>query len=514
MTIPPANPTADLDSSAAAPASLAGDGPLIGLMNAIEASLLALAELPGVAWLMLGIGIGTPVWLWMKRRERRADAAGFDRAESLASQHVTLLTERLESRASEFERLEDELRRQLENALDTVAEESAARKAHESRETELRVRLEAGAESMAQREALLRENSADLKEQFAALARDVFDNQGKTMAQLSEAQLTAVLTPFKEQVGEFKRRVDEIHHVETRERATLLNEVQALQTASAAVNAEAANLTRALKGDKRAQGQWGEMVLERLLQSSGLTEGREFDTQYSVTEANGQIKRPDVVVHLPDDKDVVIDAKVSLTAFERMTHASDNKSRDQALKQHVHSLRNHIKELSERNYDDLESLRSLDFVLMFVPMEGALSYALEQDHALYDDALRLRVMLVSPSTLLLSLRIINNLWRNDKQNRNAQEIADRAGAIYDKVRLLAEDIEQIGKQVATLDRLFLSARGRLVDGRGNLVRQIEQVKALGARVKTQIPETLVGESDGRGTDTDSLVSDGVGETTF
>ncbi len=466
------------------------------ILNVLHDALAKLALLPGAAWLLLAIGLGLPLWLWVQMRIRRADAAGFGRAEVLASQHVNLLSERLESRAAEFERLEDELRRQLENAQDTAAEEGEARKSSESRETELRVRLEAGAESMAQREALLRENSADLKEQFAALARDVFDNQGKAMATLGETQLAAVLSPFKEQVGEFKRRVDEIHHVETRERATLLNEVQALQAASAAVNAEAANLTQALKGDKRAQGQWGEMVLERLLQGSGLTEGREFVTQYSVTEASGQIKRPDVVVHLPDNKDVVIDAKVSLTAFERMTQAQDRKSREFALKQHVQSLRSHIKELGERNYDALEPLRSLDFVLLFVPVEGALSHALEYDSVLYEDALRRRVMLVSPSTLLLSLRVINNLWRNDKQNRNAEEIADRAGAIYDKVRLLAEDIEQIGKQVATLDKLFLSARGRLVDGRGNLVRQIEQVQALGARVKTRLPEGLVEESEG------------------
>lgn len=464
------------------------------LLASLQNAAAQLAELPGAAWLLLALGVGVPAWLWWRYRVRQIDAAGFGRAEALASQHVTLLSERLESRAAEFERLEDELRRQLEHALDTSAEEAEARKASESRETELRVRLEANAEAMAQREALLRENSADLKEQFAALARDVFDHQGKAMAQLGEAQLNAVLSPFKEQVGEFKRRVDEIHHVETRERATLLNEVQALQAASAAVNTEAANLTRALKGDKKAQGQWGEMVLERLLQSSGLTEGREFDTQYSVTEESGQIKRPDVVVHLPENKDVVIDAKVSLTAFERMTRATDSKAQELALKQHTQSLRNHVKELAERNYDDLASLRSLDFVLMFVPVEGALSHALERDGSLYEDALRQRVMLVSPSTLLLSLRIINNLWRNDKQNRNAQEIADRAGAIYDKVRLLAEDIEQIGKQVATLDKLFLSARGRLVDGRGNLVRQIEQVQALGARVKTRVPDALVDES--------------------
>lgn len=463
-------------------------------MATLHNALAELGTLSGITWWLLVVSVGGPVWLWVRYRLKQADAAGFDRAETLAGAHINLLTERLESRAAEFDRLEDELRRQLENAVDTAAEEAAARKASEYGAAELRVRLEANTEAMERRETLLRENSAELKDQFAALARDVFDQQGKAMTQLGEAQLMAVLSPFKEQVGEFKRRVDEIHHVETKERATLLSEVQALQSASAAVNTEAANLTRALKGDKRIQGQWGEMVLERLLQSSGLTEGREFATQYSVTEEGGQIKRPDVVVHLPDNKDVVIDAKVSLTAFERMARATEKTGRSQALKQHVQSLRNHIRELAARDYDSLKPLRSLDFVLMFVPVEGALSHALEFDNALYDEALRQRVMLVSPSTLLLSLRVINNLWRNDKQNRNAQEIADRAGAIYDKVRLLAEDIEQMGKQVAALDKLFLSARGRLVDGRGNLVRQIEQVQALGARVKVALPDALVEES--------------------
>jgi len=390
--------------------------------------------------------------------------------------------------------MEDELRRQLENLEATSAEEKDNRKAAELREAELRVRLESRSEAMTQREELLRSNSEALREQFGLLAREVFDSQGHTMAQLGEAQLSQVLKPFKEQVGEFKRRVDEIHHLETRERATLLNEVKTLQAASAAVNTEAANLTRALKGDKRAQGQWGEMILERLLQSSGLAEGREYSTQFSVTEADGQIRRPDVVLHLPDSKDVVIDAKVSLTAFERMLHADETRSRDHALKQHVLSLRTHIKDLAARNYDQLPGVRSLDLVLLFVPIEGALSAAVELDTNLYEDALQRRVMLVSPTTLMLSLRVINNLWRNDKQNRNAQEIADRAGAIYDKVRLLAEDIEQMEKQVNSLDKLVLRARGRLVDGRANLVRQIEQVRTLGARVKTPLPSELKEEA--------------------
>jgi len=355
-------------------------------------------------------------------RAKQIDAAGFARAEALAQTHVTLLNDRLASRSAEYERMEDELRRQLDNLQSTLSEEKDSRKAADLREAELRVRLESRSEAMAQREELLRANSESLREQFGLLAREVFDSQGQTMAQLGEAQLSQVLAPFKEQVGEFKRRVDEIHHLETRERATLLNEVKTLQAASAAVNVEAANLTRALKGDKRVQGQWGEMILERLLQSSGLRPGEEYVTQMSVTEADGQIRRPDVVLHLPDHKDVVIDAKVSLTAFERMLRAEDRRGRDYALKQHVQSLRAHVKELSARNYTELPGVRSLDLVLLFVPVEGALSAALELDDALFEEALKRRVMLVSPSTLMLSLRVINNLWRNDKQNRNAQEL--------------------------------------------------------------------------------------------
>ena len=466
----------------------------MGVSSSWSQILAELATLSAGAWILLGLGVGGFMWLVYLLRAEQIDAAGFARAEQLAQAHVSLLNDRLASRSHEFDRMEDELRRQLENMQTISVEEKDGRKAAELREAELRVRLESRSEAMAQREELLRTNSEALREQFGLLARDVFDSQGQTMAQLGEAQLSQVLKPFKNQVDEFKRRVDEIHHLETRERATLLNEVKTLQAASAAVNTEAANLTRALKGDKRVQGQWGEMILERLLQSSGLAEGREYVTQFSVTEADGQIRRPDVVLHLPDHKDVVIDAKVSLTAFERMLRADDSKSRDFALKQHTQSLRNHIKELGARNYDQLPGLRSLDLVLLFVPIEGALSAVLELDAALFEEALKQRVMLVSPSTLMLSLRVINTLWRNDKQNRNAQEIAERAGAIYDKVRLLAEDIEQMGRQVNSLDRLVLSARGRLVDGRGNLIRQIEQVQALGARVKTPLPSELSEEA--------------------
>ena len=461
------------------------------LVDGLETALAALGALEATSWLLLVVLAGLPLYLWLLLRERRADAAGFARAETLAAQHVSLLNERLESRSAEFEKLEAQLRQQLGVAQEAQAQEIEMRTQAEAREVELRVRLQTTREAMTEREQLLQQNGEALRDQFSLLARDVLEQQGKTIAELGEAQLNGVLNPFRDQVSEFKRRIDEIHHLETRERASLLNEVQSLQRASAAVNTEAANLTRALKGDKRVQGQWGEMILERLLQGSGLTEGREYETQFSVTLPDGQIKRPDVVVHLPDNKDVIIDAKVSLTAFERLVRATDSSAIDSALKQHLLSLRTHIKELAARQYEDLPGLRSLDLVLLFVPVEGALSHALEADSNLFEDALKERIMLVSPSTLLLSLRVIHSLWRNEKQHRNAREIAERAGGIYDKVRLLAEDIEQMGRQLAGLDRLVHSARNRLTDGRGNLVRQIEQVRELGARVKTPVEPPLV-----------------------
>jgi len=470
---------------------------LSGLVGAtvagLSASLAELGSLGGGSYLLLAVLVGVPVAIWVTQASKRAYGAGQRRANELASARLELVQERGEARIAEAARIETELRQQLDNASDTLRDLGDDYKDATAQEIELRVRLEETERAMVQRERSLRENSEQLKAQFTQLVKDVLDVQSERVSQLGRKGVDSVLLPFKEQLAAFKHRVDEIHHLETKDRASLLTEVRSLQVASERTTTEAANLARALKGDKRLQGHWGEMILERLLQQSGLEAGREYSAQFSAQDAQGDRKRPDVVVHLPGGRDVVVDSKVSLLAYERATvEAVDEQSRASALRDHVRDLRNHVNGLAGKNYDQLEALRSLDFVLMFVPLEAALTEALNSDAKLLEDAMGKRVLLVSPSTLLLSLRTIHTLWRHDKQNKNAQEIAERAGNIYDKVRLLADDIDALGRQLGTVDDLYGSVRARLFEGRGNLIKQIEQVRALGARVKTPIKAELVG----------------------
>ena len=400
--------------------------------GALGASFTELLSLSGSSYLLVLVLVGIPLAWWISHLTKRAFAQGRDRANELADQRLELVRERAEARVAEAARIEAELRQQLDNAGDTLRDLNDEYKDATAQEIELRVRLEETERSMVQRERLLRENGEQLKAQFAHLAKDVLDVQSDRVSKLGQQSVDSVLLPFREQLAAFKHRVDEIHHLETKDRASLLTEVRSLQVASERTTTEAANLARALKGDKRLQGHWGEMILERLLQQSGLEAGREYSAQFTAVDENGARKRPDVVVHLPDGRDVVIDSKVSLLAYERATvEAVDEETRTQALKDHVRDLRNHVNGLAGKNYDQLESLRSLDFVLMFVPLEAALTEALHSDAKLLEEAMGKRVLLVSPSTLLLSLRTIHTLWRHDKQNKNAQEIAERAGGIYD-----------------------------------------------------------------------------------
>lgn len=356
----------------------------------------------------------------------------------------------------------------------------------------LEARLEESARSFQEKEALFRASSEALKQEFELLANRIFERQG----QAHQEKLSTVLSPFKEQIVDFRKRVEEVYHTESKDRASLLTEVKNLQQASQKINQEAENLTRALKGDSRIQGSWGELVLERVLEASGLRVGHEYFLQQSRRSAAGDLKRPDVLIRLPDDKDVVVDAKVSLTAYEQALSTDDSSQQQLFLKQHLASLRAHVRRLSDQEYAHLNDVRSLDFVLMFVPIESAFTLAVQEDHRLFTDAFDKRIVIVSPTTLMMTLRIIHNVWRAEKQNRNAEEIARRAGALYDKLRGLVEDMEKLGQQLGTAQKTYRSALGKISSGKGNLVRQVEQFRELGAQVKKPIARAVVDGSDG------------------
>ncbi|MEX6502061.1 DNA recombination protein RmuC [Pseudomonas zhanjiangensis] len=335
----------------------------------------------------------------------------------------------------------------------------------------------------------------ELRAQFAELAGKIFDEREQRFAETSQQQLGQLLDPLKERIQAFEKRVEDSYQQEARERFSLGKELQRLQQLNQRLGDEATNLTRALKGQK-TQGNWGELVLERVLEHAGLEKGREYQTQVSLKSADGERFQPDVLIQLPGDKQVVVDAKVSLTAYQQFIAAEDEASRQQALKQHVLSLRGHLKGLSRKDYQRLEGLHSLDFVLLFVPIEAAFAAALQADPSLFQEAFEQHIVIVSPTTLLATLRVIDSLWRQERQSQNAREIAERAGALYDKFVAFIQDLDEVGARLQQLDKAYAGARNKLCDGRGNIVGRVENLKLLGARASKSLPADLLERAAG------------------
>lgn len=369
-----------------------------------------------------------------------------------------------------------------------------------SREAELR-RLDAQCASLSaelreqqdshqQRLADLQGSRDELRAQFAELAGRIFDEREQRFAETSQQQLGKLLDPLKERIQSFEKRVEESYQNEARERFSLSKELERLQQLNVRLSDEATNLTQALKGQK-TQGNWGELILERVLEHAGLEKGREYQTQVSLKGPDGERFQPDVLIMLPGDKQVVVDAKVSLTAYQQYVSAPDDVIGQVALKQHVLSLRNHVKGLSGKDYKRLEGLHSLDFVLLFVPIEAAFSAALQAEPNLFQEAFDRSIVIVSPTTLLATLRVIDSLWKQERQSQNAREIAERAGWLYDKFVLFIQDLDEVGNRLQQLDKAYAAARNKLTEGRGNLISRSEQLKLLGARASKQLPADLL-----------------------
>ncbi|MTH47620.1 DNA recombination protein RmuC [Escherichia alba] len=330
-----------------------------------------------------------------------------------------------------------------------------------------------------------------LSEQFENLAHRIFEQSNRRMDEQNRQSLNGLLTPLREQLDGFRRQVQESFGQEARERHTLAHEIRSLQALNAQMAQEAINLTRALKGDNKTQGNWGEVVLTKVLEASGLRNGYEYETQVSIENDARSRMQPDVIVRLPQGKDVVIDAKMTLVAYERYFNAEDDAVRELALQEHIASVRSHIRLLGRKDYQQLPGLRSLDYVLMFIPVEPAFLLALDGQPELINEALRHNIMLVSPTTLLVALRTIANLWRYEHQSRNAQQIADRAGRLYDKVRLFVDDMTAIGQGLEKAQESYRQGMKKLASGRGNVLAQAEAFRDLGVEIKREINPELV-----------------------
>ncbi|MGN8344097.1 DNA recombination protein RmuC [Pseudomonas sp. SMV71] len=345
-------------------------------------------------------------------------------------------------------------------------------------------------ESHQQRLNDLQGSRDELRAQFAELAGKIFDEREQRFAETSQQRLGQLLDPLKERIQSFEKRVEESYQAEARERFSLGKELERLQQLNLRLSDEATNLTRALKGQK-TQGNWGELILERVLEHAGLEKGREYQTQVSLKGPDGERFQPDVLIYLPGDKQVVVDSKVSLTAYQQYVAAEDNAIGQLALKQHVASLRAHVKGLAGKDYKRLDGLHSLDFVLLFVPIEAAFSAALQAEPNLFQEAFDRNIVIVSPTTLLATLRVIDSLWKQERQSQNAREIAERAGWLYDKFVLFIQDLDEIGSRLQQLDKAYSAARNKLTEGRGNLISRSEQLKLLGARASKSLPAELL-----------------------
>jgi len=337
---------------------------------------------------------------------------------------------------------------------------------------------------------LLEDAREELRLQFTSLAQQIFDEKSARFSELNREKLDAILQPFNHQLTSMKQEINEVYRNDSRERLSLKNEIVQLRDLNQRVNQEAINLTKALKSDTKIQGNWGELVLERVLEQSGLRRGIEYETQGGFRDHNNRLLKPDVLIHLPEGKDIIIDSKVSLVSWEKYINSDDEGHRSRHLVGLVRAIRDHITTLSKKNYPELTGIHSLDFVLMFMPIEAAFSTAFQQDDNLFGEALNHNIIIVTPTTLLATLRTVENIWQFEHQSKNSLEIARRAGIMYDKFRGFVEEMEKVGKQLATCHSTYDGALQKLTRGRGNLVAQAEQLKDLGIQVKKEIPKSI------------------------
>lgn len=420
------------------------------------------------------IAAGTLAWMWSQSR-----------------QHYALL----EARALQLQELytqELALKAKIQTELDTAKSEYHAL---ERDYAVLHTRHEESSRSYEEKLRLLDEAKVQMKVQFEQLAAQIFEQKSKTFDEAHTKGLDLLLKPFREQIAQFATQSKEQFIHDAKERQSIKDEILRLKTLNERLSQDAINLTQALKGENKTQGNWGEIVLERILEESGLREGHEYDIQSTLSDDEGKKFRPDVIVHLPQNKDIIIDSKVSLVAYDAFIRAESDEERSHALKQHLLSIHAHIKGLSGKRYEQLSGVRTLDFVLLFMPIEGAFLLALEQDNTFFKTAYEQNIVVVSPSTLLVTLRTIEHIWRSEYQERNAKAIAESAEALYEKLVAFVEDMEKIGEQIGRTQKSYEGAMNKLSSGKGNLIRRVESMRKLGLKPKKLLPSSLTEVDD-------------------
>lgn len=433
----------------------------------------------GMLFLLLGLVLGAAVGYFIALNKKRA---GEQDLQSIQLEKARLEQTAIssESRKVELEKRAEDLDQMNQNLL----RENATLK---SEGLGLQQRME-------EQKGELEKLNERMTLQFKNLANEILEEKTKKFTDQNKTSMGELLNPLREKLGEFEKKVEESNKENVRMNSSLGEQLKNLKELNQQITKEAENLTRALKGDTKTQGNWGEYILESILERSGLVKGQEFIVQESTTTEGGRL-RPDVVIKLPDNKNIVIDSKVSLVAYEQAINAETEEERALNLKMHVQSIKNHIKQLSAKDYQKLYGVEGLDFVLMFIPIEPAFSTALQAESDLFNQAYEKQIVLVSPSTLLATLRTVANIWRYEYQNRNVLEIARQAGDMYDKFVNFSEDLIKLGQQMDTSKKTYSDAMNKLVDGNGNLVRRAEKLKSLGAKTSKQMNDKLLDRSD-------------------
>lgn len=422
---------------------------------------------------------------------RMLSASKFQSEKAISEERLNALNGQLQMQKEQYENEKNNFQKQLQL---NIAEKENIRTEKDSLAIQLS-KKEVDFENLWERHKEQKSEINELQEKFTKefenLANKILEEKSAKFTEQNTVNMKNILTPLQDKILVFEQKVEQTHKESIDYHAALRQQIIGLSEMNAQMSKETLNLTKALKGDSKMQGNWGELVLERVLEKSGLEKGREYEVQQSFTNSEGNRVLPDVVINLPDGKKMIVDSKVSLSAYEKWVNEESELLKIEFLKEHVISIKRHVEQLGSKNYHDLYQMESPDFVLLFIPMEPAFAIALNEDPSLYTKAFDRNIVIVTPSTLLATLRTIDSMWTNQKQQENALEIARQAGALYDKFEGFVSDLVRIGNKIKDTKTEYESAMNKLVDGKGNLISSVERLKKMGAKAKKSLPENII-----------------------
>ncbi len=440
-----------------------------------------------IIYLIIGLAIGFVIaFLFFKSKK----TISIDEANKLNEQINSLkvesgkFTERIKLLEDDKLLLQAELKSEREKSEKLNSENSSLKSDYANLQTKL-----------SEQKSEIENLQEKFTKEFENLANKIFEEKGNKFTEQNKEKLSEILNPLREQINKFEQKVEDTNKESIKGHASLREQLQMLKEMNQKITLEATNLTNALKGQSKTQGNWGEFILESILEKSGLVKGREYVVQESITAESGRRFQPDVIINLPENKSIIIDSKVSLIGYEKFVSSEDEHEKQLGLREHINSIRSHIKNLSGKNYQNLYQLESLDFVLMFMPIEPAFAYAVQSDPSLFTDAFEQNIVIVSPSTLLATLRTISSIWRQENQNKNAVEIARQSGEMLDKFVAFVDDLISIGKGLVTTKDNYDKAMNKLTEGRGNLISRTEKIKKLGAKASKSLPPNVLNRAD-------------------